>query len=73
MCKTNIACTAACVTSSLKFFCMANLSEIAAVVGVTALVGLGGAAVGYNMVDVPEISQVTMQTHGAPNAIIDDP
>ena len=62
-----------CVTSSLKFFSMANLSETAAVLGVTALVGFGGAAVGYNMVDVPEISQVTMQTHGAPNAIIDDP
>lgn len=52
---------------------MANFSETAAVLGVTALVGFGGAAVGYNMVDVPEISQVTMQTHGAPNAIIDDP
>ena len=52
---------------------MANLSETAAVLGVTALVGFGGAAVGYNMVDVPEISQVMMQTHGAPNAIIDDP
>ncbi|SEB53471.1 hypothetical protein SAMN04488531_0974 [Corynebacterium coyleae] len=49
-----------CVTSSLKFFSMANLSETAAVLGITALVGFGGAAVGYNMVDVPEISQVTM-------------
>ena len=49
------------------------MSEIAAVVGITALVGLGGAAAGYNMVDIPEASQFAQQTVGAPEAIIDDP
>lgn len=52
---------------------MASLNEIAAVVGISALVGLGGAAVGYNTVDVPELDQVTVQTAGAPSATIDDP
>ena len=52
---------------------MASLNEIAAVVGISALVGLGGAAVGYNTVDVPELDQVTLQTAGAPSATIDDP
>lgn len=41
-------------------------------VGISALVGLGGAAVGYNTVDVPELDQVTVQTAGAPSATIDD-
>lgn len=42
-------------------------------VGISALVGLGGAAVGYNTVDVPELEQVTLQTAGAPSANIDAP
>lgn len=42
-------------------------------VGISALVGLGGAAVGYNTVDVPELDQVTVQTAGAPSATIDAP
>ena len=49
------------------------MSEIAAVLGITALVGLGGAAAGYNSVDIPDAEQVAVQTHGAPNAVIDDP
>ena len=52
---------------------MASLNEIAAVVGISALVGLGGAAVGYTTVDVPELDQVTVRTAGAPSATIDDP
>ena len=52
---------------------MANMSEIVAVLGVTALVGLGGAAAGYNSVDIPDVNQVALQTHGAPTAVIDDP
>ena len=49
------------------------MSEIAAVVGIAALVGLGGAAAGYNSVDIPNAEQVAVQTHGAPTAVIDDP
>ena len=52
---------------------MANMSEIAAVLGITALVGLGGAAAGYNSVNIPDAEQVAVQTHGAPTAVIDDP
>ena len=49
------------------------MNEIAAVVGKSALVGLGGAAVGYNTVDVPQRDQIALQTVGAPSATIDDP
>lgn len=49
------------------------MNEIAAVLGISALVGLGGAAAGYNAVDVPEFDQVAVQTAGAPSATIDDP
>lgn len=49
------------------------MNEIAAVLGISALVGLGGAAAGYTSVDVPELEQVTLQTVGAPSAVIDDP
>ena len=52
---------------------MASLNEIAAVVGISAIVGLGGAAAGYTSVDIPELDQVTVQTAGAPSATIDDP
>ena len=52
---------------------MGMMKEIAAVFGIAALVGLGGAAVAYSAVDVPERDQLTVQAAGAPSTTIDDP
>ena len=52
---------------------MGMMKEIAAIFGVAALVGLGGAAAAYTSIDVPERDQFTVQAAGAPSATIDDP
>lgn len=52
---------------------MGMMKEIAAVFGIAALVGLGGAAAAYSAVDVPERDQLTVQAAGTPSATIDDP
>lgn len=52
---------------------MGMTSEIAAVLGISALVGLGGAAAAYTSVEIPERDQVAVQAVGAPSAVIDDP
>ena len=52
---------------------MGMMKEIAAVFGVAALVGLGGAGAVYNAIDAPERDHFTVQAAGAPSATIDDP
>ena len=52
---------------------MGMMKEIAAVFGVAALVGLGGAGAVYSAIDAPERDQYTVQAAGAPSATIDDP
>ncbi|MCG7297136.1 DUF5129 domain-containing protein [Corynebacterium afermentans] len=52
---------------------MGMMKEIAAVFGVAALVGLGGAGAAYSAIDVPERDHFTVQAAGAPSATIDDP
>ena len=49
------------------------MKEIAAIFGVAALVGLGGAAATYSAIDAPERDQYTVQAAGAPSATINDP
>lgn len=52
---------------------MGMMKEIAAIFGVAALVGLGGAGAVYSAIDAPERDQYTVQAAGAPSATIDDP
>ena len=52
---------------------MVSLNKTAAVLGISALVGLSGAAAAYASIDAPERDQFTVQAAGAPSATIDDP